>query len=110
MHQMKQLSWVFPILLLITILSNSCKKDILSSDGALSFSEDTVLFDTVFTTVGSATRQFKIYNRSSDEVNISSIMLAGGQQSNYRMNLDGVPGIAYSNVTIPAKDSLFVFV
>lgn len=107
---MKQLSWVFPILLLITILSNSCKKDVLNSDGALSFSEDTVLFDTVFTTVGSATRQFKIYNRSSDEVNISSIMLAGGQQSNYRMNLDGVPGIAYSNVTIPAKDSLFVFV
>jgi hypothetical protein len=37
-------------------------------------------------------------------------MLAGGQQSNYRMNLDGVPGIAYSNVKIPGKDSLFVFV
>lgn len=107
---MKLFRWAVPFILLVAALSNGCKKDVLNSDGALNFSEDTVIFDTVFTTIGSATRQFKIYNPSSNEVNISSIMLAGGQQSKYRMNLDGVPGIAYSNVKIPAKDSLFVFV
>ena len=107
---MKSLAWSLPILLLTALLTNGCKKDIINSDGALTFSEDTVLFDTVFTTIGSATRQFKIYNPSNDEVNISSIMLAGGNQSNYRMNLDGVPGIAFSNISIPGKDSLFVFV
>ncbi|MGB1317292.1 MAG: choice-of-anchor Q domain-containing protein [Flavobacteriales bacterium] len=107
---MKSLAWTLPFLVLAAIFTNGCKKDIINSDGVLTFSEDTVLFDTVFTTIGSATRQFKIYNPSNDEVNISSIMLAGGNQSKYRMNLDGVPGIAFSNVSIPGKDSLFVFV
>lgn len=107
---MKLIHWAVPFILLVAALSNGCKKDVLNTDGALNFSVDTVIFDTVFTTVGSATRQFKIYNPSNQEVNISSIMLAGGQQSKYRMNLDGVPGIAYSNIKIPGKDSLFVFV
>jgi len=107
---MKILSWAAPILFLIIVFSSSCKKDALNTDGALTFSVDTVIFDTVFTTIGSATRQFKIYNPSKDEVNISSIMLAGGQQSKYRINVDGVSGIAFSNIAIPGKDSLFVFV
>lgn len=107
---MKFLHWTLPFLLLIALLNNGCKKDNFSGDGVLEFSADTVLFDTVFTTVGSATRQFKIYNPSSDEVTISSIMLAGGQQSKYRVNVDGVAGIAFSNISIPGKDSLFVFV
>lgn len=107
---MKHFSWILPLIFLLGALQSGCQKDVLNSDGALSFSVDTVIFDTVFTTIGSATRQFKIYNPSSQEVSISSIMLAGGQQSKYRMNLDGVPGIAFSNIKIPGKDSLFVFV
>ena len=107
---MKSLAWSLPFLLLLASLTNGCKKDVLNTNGVLTFSEDTVLFDTVFTTIGSATRQFKIYNSSNDEVNISSIMLAGGSQSKYRMNVDGVPGIAFSNIAIPGRDSLFVFV
>lgn len=107
---MKHFSWILPIILLIAVFNNGCKKDVINTDGALTFSVDTVIFDTVFTTIGSTTRQFKIYNPSSQEVNISSIMLAGGPQSKYRMNLDGVPGTAYSNIKIPGKDSLFVFV
>ena len=89
---MKILSWATPIFAILVIFGTSCKKDVLNTDGALTFSVDTVLFDTVFTTIGSATRQFKIYNPSNNEVNISSIMLAGGQQSKYRINVDGIPG------------------
>ena len=107
---MKILHWAAPILAVIVIFGTSCKKDIINTSGALTFSVDTVIFDTVFTTIGSATRQFKIYNPSKDEINISSIMLAGGQQSKYRMNVDGVSGISFSNISIPGKDSLFVFV
>jgi hypothetical protein len=107
---MKILRWALPVLVILALFSTSCKKDILNTDGALTFSTDTVIFDTIFTTIGSATRQFKIYNPSSDEINISTIMLAGGQQSKYRMNVDGVAGISFSNISIPGKDSLFVFV
>jgi len=107
---MKILRWALPVLAILALFSTSCKKDILNPDGVLTFSADTVIFDTIFTTVGSATRQFKIYNPSKDEVTISSIILAGGQQSKYRMNVDGVAGISFSNISIPGKDSLFVFV
>lgn len=107
---MKILYWATPILAILVVFASSCKKDSFNTDGALTFSVDTVLFDTVFTTVGSATRQFKVYNPHSSAITISSIMLAGGQQSKYRMNVDGLAGTAFSNISIPGKDSLFVFV
>ncbi len=107
---MKTVNWSIFSIIVIIFLAGGCKKDSFNRDGALTFSEDTVLFDTVFTTIGSATRQFKIYNRHQEQITISSIMLAGGLQSKYRMNLDGVAGVAFSNITIPPKDSLFVFV
>ncbi|MBL4587655.1 MAG: hypothetical protein JKX84_11465 [Flavobacteriales bacterium] len=107
---MKILPWFLPVVLLAALFSNGCKKDVLNTDGALTFSSDTVIFDTIFTTIGSATMQFRIYNPSKDEINISSIRLARGQQSKYRINVDGTPGISFSNISIPGRDSLFVFV
>lgn len=71
---------------------------------------DTVLFDTVFTTIGSTTKRFKIYNPSNKPIEISEVALAGGKSSPYRVNLDGVSGTQFKNVTIPGKDSLFMFV
>ncbi|MEX1191763.1 MAG: right-handed parallel beta-helix repeat-containing protein [Brumimicrobium sp.] len=88
----------------------SCKKDLLLSEEALTFSLDTVVFDTVFTTVGSSTRKFKIYNPSNRPVQISSINLEGGTDSPFRFNLDGVSGVNFKDVEIPGNDSLFAFV
>ena len=42
----------------------------------LTFSKDTLSFDTVFTTIGSATKKFMIYNKNKESMNIQSIMLA----------------------------------
>jgi hypothetical protein len=79
----------------------------------LSFSVDTLSFDTVFTTVGSATRTFMVYNRNEEALNIETIRLvnepeAGG--SHFRFNVDGRSGEAFSNIRIEGKDSLYVFV
>jgi hypothetical protein len=106
---MSLLRWIFPVLILSLIMTSGCTDDIVPGEGSLLFSEDTVIFDTVFTTIGSVTKQFKVYNPSSDEVTISSIALARGQQSKYRINVDGVPGI-YSRMspyraTIPCSFS-----
>ena len=76
----------------------------------LSFSTDTVLFDTVFTTIGSSSRSFKVYNRNNYRVNISDIHLAGAAASPFRINLDGQSGNSFSNIDIDAHDSIFVFV
>ena len=43
----------------------------------MSFSVDTLLFDTVFTTVGSATRYLKVYNNSNSDINLENVYLDG---------------------------------
>ncbi len=76
----------------------------------LSFSTDTLAFDTIFSTIGSATRQFMIYNKNSEPLSIESIMLASGEATGFRMNVDGRKGSSFNNVGILANDSMYVFV
>ena len=104
-----------PILFILIVLmfaGYSCKKNNqINSDSSLklSFSADTVLFDTVFTSLGSATHQLRIYNTHSDDLKISSIRLLGGDSSPYRFNLDGENNTEFYDKVIPAGDSLFSF-
>ena len=109
---MKKILYILPFILLIFTASylTSCKKDILFSKENLSFSADTVLFDTVFTTIGSTTKRLKIYNTSSQPVEVSRVTLIGGDSSPFRINLDGVSGTNFSDFIIPSDDSLFMFV
>ena len=100
---------------LITLLfslfwMNSCKKDndFFSGNAKISTSTDTLLFDTVFTQVGSATRYFKIYNNEKNPVQIELYIDKG--KSFFRMNADGFSGNHLKNVEIPANDSIYVFV
>ncbi|WP_243347994.1 choice-of-anchor Q domain-containing protein [Parabacteroides sp. FAFU027] len=76
----------------------------------LTFSADTVRFDTVFTSIGSSTRQLKIFNRGKKPLKIESINLAGGDANGFSVVVDGQKGTSFSNIEIGAKDSLFVFV
>ena len=100
------------ILFLLLFAAFSCKKEHQINPDAslkLEFSTDTVLFDTVFTSLGSATHHFKIYNRHDDDLRISSVRLKGGESSPFRVNLDGESGIEFYDKIIPANDSLFSF-
>jgi len=94
------------------ILLNACKKDTFLTDNTakLLFSRDTVLFDTVFSNIGSATKQIKVYNPYNQKIKISSISLGGGSNSQFRINVDGIPGPFVKDVEILPKDSLFIFV
>jgi hypothetical protein len=99
------------IVLLSYLLLNSCKKEEFASGNVeLSFSEDTIIFDTVFTSVGSATQVFTVYNPDKKDVKISSIRLAGGDNSNFRLNVNGIPGKSFTDVEIGGKDSIFIFI
>jgi hypothetical protein len=104
--------FLFAALLLGISVFPGCKKQTLitSGDARLDFSVDTLKFDTVFTTIGSSTRFFKIHNLHNQSIRISSVTLAGGEPSNFRMNVDGLPGIAFKDLEIAAKDSMYVFV
>ena len=102
---------IFLVSLLIISIS-SCRKDFdtVPSFGNLEFSKDTVFLDTIFTNIGSATYNLKVYNRSNKSITIPEIKLENGTTSNYRLNVDGIPGKHFFNVDILAKDSIFVFV
>ncbi|MEO6914790.1 MAG: choice-of-anchor Q domain-containing protein [Chitinophagaceae bacterium] len=103
---------LFCYLMLIIIILHSCSKDsfISSKEASISFSSDTIRFDTVFTTVGSITQSFKIKNDNNERLLINSIVLTGGQASPFKMNVDGISGTTINNIEIGAKDSLYVFV
>jgi hypothetical protein len=78
--------------------------------GPASFSSDTVSFDTVFSTVGSVTMEFRAINRGNDPLLIDRIYLGGGTGSPFRLNIDGVPSVSSEEIIIAHGDSLFVFV
>jgi hypothetical protein len=97
----------------ITLLSASaCRKDFsaIPNSGKLKFSRDTVFLDTIFTNIGSATYNLKVYNRSRNAITIPSIQLERGATSNYRLNVDGISGKEFNDIDILAKDSIFVFI
>ena len=104
--------YIIFIITLFLFASQACKKEHQVNPDSklkLSFSADTVLFDTVFTSLGSATHQLRIYNNHADDLKISSIRLLGGESSPYRINLDGENATEFYDKIIPANDSLFSF-
>ncbi len=111
---MKILLKIASCLLLVFIVSNFsfCKKDKLIKDtGAkVEFSQDSVLFDTVFTTIGSSTQNIRIRNKHDQKINISSIQLQGGSASQFIINVDGAKGTSFSDIEIAANDSMYIFI
>lgn len=103
------LALTFAIAVPSAALFTGCQHQGYDESVKLQFSADTLLFDTVFTTVSSITRSFTVHNPSSDPVSLD-VYLAGGDQSYYSINVDGMAGTEFHDVEIPARDSIFVFV
>lgn len=101
------------LLFLIAILS-SCDDASISTNSnyRLQFSTDTLSFDTVFTTIGTATSKIMIYNRNNVGLKISEIKLGRTSNSHFRINVDGSRNEfnTFRDVEIRPHDSLFVFV
>mgnify|MGYP000353097733 CR=1 FL=1 len=95
-----------------TLFIFSCEKEDFVTDPSakLSFSTDTVLFDTVFTEVGSVTKQFTVKNPQDKKIEISDIRLARGKSSNYRLNINGVQSNKMTDVELAGNDSMYIFV
>ncbi|HXH17731.1 MAG TPA: choice-of-anchor Q domain-containing protein [Chitinophagales bacterium] len=101
-----------PFFLFIGLLAlSSCRKNVIDTDPSakLEFSTDTLTFDTVFTTLGSTTLYFKVYNRNRNAVK-TDVFLAGGDASDFRLNIDGSAGNRYDDLEVYGNDSTYVFV
>jgi hypothetical protein len=93
----------------------SCRSDFetVPSSGKLTFSKDTIYLDTVFTNISSSTYSLKVYNKSKNDITIPSIKLGKGLSSKYRMTVDGLQenkDKTFNNITLLAKDSLYIFI
>ncbi|MGN1247438.1 MAG: right-handed parallel beta-helix repeat-containing protein [Paludibacteraceae bacterium] len=104
------------LLLCILGLLAGCQADRITDDPTcrLAFSKDTVLFDTVFTTIGSSTQTLMVINPNKNALRIERVGLASGRY--FRVNVNGEPldgGSSTSQeaaVTIAGGDSIFVFI
>ena len=102
----------------VIFLWNSCDNEIdfEINDTLLTFSKDTVYLDTVFTNIGSSTYNLKVYNNSSKNILIPEIKLSNGENSFYRLNVDGIynqdndHGKSFENIELLANDSLYIFI
>lgn len=94
------------------LIAASCSKTsfITSQDASVGFSADTLHYDTVFTTTGSVTQSFKIFNLNNQKLRLSEVKLMGGVSSAFKMNVDGSPGTTFSEIELEPNDSIYVFV
>lgn len=94
------------------VLIFACQKESFtnSATATLSTSVDTLHFDTLFTSTGSVSQFIKIVNDNDKGIRISSVKLAGGSASPFKINVDGVSGPVVSNTEVLARDSVYVYV
>jgi hypothetical protein len=104
---------LIPFIAFLGVLYFSCQKENefdTSPNFELQFSTDSIIFDTIFSGIGSTTRHLKVYNPSDKDVEIDQIYLAKANDSKYRINIDGKPSVNDENILLKAKDSLYLFV
>lgn len=101
------------LLLSILLFFASCEKDEVFTEDLntrLSYSNDSIFFDTVFTTIGSTSRRLKIYNTNDKAILISKIKLKGGTASAFSLNINGEATDEVPLFKINGKDSINIFV
>lgn len=113
---MKRLLYL-PIIGIVCAFVSCDDNDTFTSNpwNVLTFSTDTLSLDTVFSTVPSSTRTFWVYNNSGDGLRLRQVRLQRGNQSGFRVNVDGVylennKGSQASDFEVRQGDSIRVFV
>ncbi|RZK14679.1 MAG: hypothetical protein EOO43_16010 [Flavobacterium sp.] len=101
------------ILLFLSAIISACRKDeriTIDTNAKLTLSKDSILFDTIFTSIGSTTRKIKVINKNDDALNISEIKLSGGTLSSFGININGQNTPVKNNIILNGHDSLNIFV
>lgn len=86
-----------------------------SPSNILTFETDTLSLDTVFSTVPSPHKQMFVYNTSGDGIRITNVRLQNGNQTGFRVNVNGtylgeLSGYKVNDLELREGDSLRIFV
>ena len=109
---------LFYILLSAVTIMVSCSDDdsfSTSRSNILSLGCDTLSLDTIFSTVPTRTYGFWIHNNSADGIRVSQTRLERGNQTGFRVNVDGIyldntTGSQAQDIEVRKGDSIRVFV
>ncbi|HZV68237.1 MAG TPA: hypothetical protein VFG10_01795 [Saprospiraceae bacterium] len=112
---MKRIQRIFSFTVFLSLglclIITSCYKEKFTTDqnDALTFSTDTLNFDTVLTSVSTVSRFFRVYNPHGLSIRIDEVKLAGPNASFFNLNIDGISGDLVTDVIILPHDSIYVF-
>jgi len=86
-----------------------------SQQNRLYIPEDTLKMDTIFAKIPAPSKDFWIYNNSGDGIRCANVRLQKGNQSGFRVNVDGIylgekTGYQTSDIEVRNNDSIRVFV
>lgn len=106
------------VLLAVVGLATACNDDdsfTTSTSNLLTFSTDTLRLDTTFSKVPTPTKTFWVYNRSGEGIRLTNVRLENGNQTGFRVNVDGIylgqsSGYQVNGLEVRNKDSIRVFV
>lgn len=108
---------IFYFFLILSALVACEDDDSFSSAGGLmlTFENDTLKMDTVFSKSSSSTYCFWVHNYNNKGLKLSSVRLSKGNQTGFRVNVDGSyldnsNGSIVNDLEIRRKDSILVFV
>ncbi|MBQ2073112.1 MAG: right-handed parallel beta-helix repeat-containing protein, partial [Bacteroidaceae bacterium] len=87
---MRKSAYLLAILLLCTLWAcDSYDSWTVDPSARLTFSSDTVSFDTIISKVGSSTRRLLVFNNNSAGIRLTNVRLKHGADSYFRINVDG---------------------
>ncbi|MCR5851639.1 MAG: hypothetical protein K6G92_13170 [Bacteroidaceae bacterium] len=105
-----RIKFLLPLLALLAVACSDYESFSDNLGFRLSFSKDTIAFDTLVSTIPSSTKTLYVYNNNGDGMRIGTIQLEGGAGSHFRVNVDGrylAEGI-WHNFEVLHHDSLVV--
>lgn len=102
------------VLLGMLLLSISCREDYETSIPSqdLSFSEDEIFFNTVFSEIPSSTYHLIVTNKEGEDISIPSIFLEKGKNSLYSIEVDGNQNEEeyYNDILIRKNDFITIYI
>ncbi|HEY8400206.1 MAG TPA: hypothetical protein VIK89_03035, partial [Cytophagaceae bacterium] len=89
----------------------SCKKsEEIDPSRALTFSSDTIFFDTIFSSIPTAHKKLTVYNKGKSKLTIDRIWLAGAAGSAFKTIINGQITDFQEAVPLNGGDSLFILI
>ncbi len=79
-------------------------------NATLEFSTDTVLFDTLLSSVGSITKRLRIYNNNENAVELSNLRLGLLENSQFEITVNGESDFSFNDLVIFGNDSITLLV